>query len=290
MQSKKPNRKFSKLLLVISAFTLSGMMLGTTTAKAEDQKPAWPQFHGPDRTNISPEKGLLKEWPTEGPKQAWKITGIGGGFSSVSVGHGKIFTAGDAKDACYMLAMTEADGKPLWKAKIGKIGGNYSGPRATPTIDGANVYMMGQWGDLVCCKSETGEEVWRTNLNSDLGGKMMSGWGNAESVLIDGDKVICTPGGSKGTLAALDKLTGKVLWRSTDITDPSAYTAPVIAEIGKVRQAVILTDKSVAGIAVSDGKLLWKAPRQGKTAVIPTPIVKDNMVYDLRLWYWLQHV
>ena len=280
MQSKQNGTFKSGLRNTVLAAAVGGLfMFGSGRVNAEDKKPAWPQFHGPDRNNISAETGLLKEWPATGPAVAWQIKGLGGGYSSVAIANGKIYTAGDAADACYMLAMTETDGKPLWKAKIGKTGGQYSGPRATPTIDGANVYMMGQWGDLVCCNAETGAEIWRTNLNSDLGGKMMSGWGNAESVLIDGDKVICTPGGSKGTLAGLDKLTGKVIWRSAEITDPSAYTAPVIAEIGKVRQAVILTDKSVAGISVADGSLLWKAGRQGKTAVIPTPVVLDNMVY-----------
>ncbi|HSI35228.1 MAG TPA: PQQ-binding-like beta-propeller repeat protein, partial [Tepidisphaeraceae bacterium] len=115
---------------------------------------------------------------------------------------------------------------------------------------------------------------WRKNLNSDMGGKMASGWGNSESAIVDGDRVIVTPGGKNGTMAALNKKTGEVLWRSTELTDAAAYMAPVVVDFGGVRQAITLTHESVAGVSVADGKLLWRATRPGKTAVIPTPVVK----------------
>ena len=266
----------------LAAWTLTGLLAGLNASAASiESTKDWTQFNGPHRDNISHETGLLKEWPKEGPPLAWKIAGVGGGYSSVSVSSGKIYTAGDEGDSSYVFALNEADGKPLWKSKLGESGGGngYSGPRATPTIDGDLLYMIGQFGDLVCYQSADGKEVWRTNVNKDLGGKMMSGWGNAESVVIEGDKVLCTPGGSGGTLAALDKKTGKAIWRSADFTDSAAYMAPVVAEIDGVRQAVVLTAKSVAGIAVADGKLLWRHDRPGQTAVIPTPIIKDHFVY-----------
>ena len=266
----------------LAILALAGMAsaFGARAANIEATKD-WPQFGGPARDNISRETGLLKEWPKDGPPLAWKIKGVGEGFSSISVSNGKLFTAGDEGSSSYLFALNEADGSPLWKAKLGATGGGggYPGPRATPTVDGDRVYMIGQFGDLICCQIADGKELWRTNLNKDLKGKMMSGWGNAESVLVEGDAVICSPGGSAGTLAALDKKSGKVMWRSTDFTDSSAYMSPVVATIEGARQAVVLTDKSVAGIAVADGKLLWRIDRKGQTAVIPTPIVKDNMVY-----------
>jgi outer membrane protein assembly factor BamB len=108
---------------------------------------------------------------------------------------------------------------------------------------------------------------------------MMSMWNYSESPLVDGDKVICTPGGSSGTMIALNKKTGEVIWRSKDWPDNASYASSVAAEIGGQRQYIQLTDASVAGVAAADGRLLWRAPRPGRTAVIPTPIVAGNLVY-----------
>jgi outer membrane protein assembly factor BamB len=141
------------------------------------------------------------------------------------------------------------------------------------------VFGLGQFGDLVCLETATGKEHWRHNLEKDFGGKMMSFWGYSESPVVDGDKLICTPGGAAGSVAALSTKTGELLWRSTELTDSAAYCSPVIATIGGVRQYVVLTEKSVAGINPANGKLLWEAPRIGKVAVIPTPVVDGNLVY-----------
>ncbi|HZK80676.1 MAG TPA: PQQ-binding-like beta-propeller repeat protein, partial [Humisphaera sp.] len=230
-------------------------------------------------------------------------------FSSVSIVGGKIYTMGsfanetpvaaekkeepkaDSKDprkkkkrapvneTTAVLAL-DASGKILWKTNISPTGdgGGYHGPRCTPTVDEGHVYALSDVGDLVCLDAENGKEIWRVNFPKDLGGKMMSGWGYAESPTIDGDKVICSPGGKNGTLAALDKKTGKVIWRSKDFTDSASYASLVPAEIGGTHQYVVLTDADVAGIG-ADGSLLWKAPRKGATAVVATPVVKDNLVF-----------
>lgn len=241
----------------------------------------WPQWRGPTRDNISAETELLKQWPAGGPPLAWKASGLGAGYSSVSVANGKVFTMGDGPDSSSVEALDEKQGKPIWSARVGKTGGGggYPGPRCTPTVDGELVFALGQFGDLVCLETATGKEKWRKNLSKDFRGRVMSGWGNAESPLVDGDKLICTPGGSKGTLLALNKQTGDVLWQSKDLTDAAAYSSIVPAEINGVRQYVQLTDASVAGIAPETGNVLWRANRHGETAVIPTPIVYDNCVY-----------
>lgn len=241
----------------------------------------WPQWRGPNRDGISKETGLLKEWPADGPPLAWKTNGLGQGFSSVSVADGKIFTLGDRPDASYVIALAEKDGKHVWAAKLGRAGapGGYVGTRCTPTVDGNLVFSLGQFGDLACMEAERGTEKWRKNLNEDFGGRMMSGWGNSESPLVDGDKLICTPGGSKGTLVALNKNTGEPLWRSAEIRDNAAYSSVIVGEIGGVRQYIQLTDSSVFGVATDTGKLLWRAERKGRTAVIPTPIVRGDHVY-----------
>jgi len=268
----------------VCVVALLGTLVGIAVAAAP-QRPRdsasgtdWPQWRGPRRDNLSSDTGLLKQWPKDGPPLAWKAKGVGAGYSSVAVAGGRIYTMGDGEDSSYVHAL-DLDGKMIWSTKVGRPGGNYEGTRSTPTVAGDRVYALGQWGDLVCLDAASGKEQWRKNLEKDFGGRMMSGWGYAESVLVDGDKVVCTPGGDKGTILALNKDTGAVVWRTKDFKDAAAYSSLVPAEIGGVRQYVQLTDASVVGVAADGGKVLWRAARRGETAVIPTPIVHDNFVW-----------
>src|SRR5437667_8297722 len=169
------------------------LVLPGATAFADD----WPQWQGPDRTAVSKETGLLKEWPKDGPPLAWKATGIGEGMGGVAVSKGRIYTAGDSDGSAWLFALNESDGKQAWKAKIGRAGkyGNVfrpSGPRATPTVDGDRLYILSQHGDLVCFTTD-GKEVWRKDFIKDFGGINLV-WGLSEPVLIDGGKLIWTPG------------------------------------------------------------------------------------------------
>ncbi|MBI2949287.1 MAG: PQQ-like beta-propeller repeat protein [Verrucomicrobia bacterium] len=241
----------------------------------------WPQWRGLNRDGVSTETGLLKKWPSGGPPLAWKTTALGSGFSSVSVAKGKIFTMGQGPDSSFVYALGEKDGKLLWSAKVGRPGdpGGYPGPRATPTVDGDLVFALGQYGDLVCLETASGQLKWRKSLTKDFGGRLMSGWGYSESPLVDGDKLICTPGGSKGTVTALNKTTGEVVWRSKALTDSAAYASIIPVEFGGRRQYVVLTDASVAGLAAESGDLLWRGLRRGSTAVVATPIFHDGFVY-----------
>src|SRR6185503_4846291 len=240
----------------------------------------WPQWRGPRRDGMSTETGLAQTWASNGPPVLWMARGLGVGYSSVSVVGDRIYTMGDSGDFSYVHALDAAEhGKVVWSTRVGKPGWDYPGTRSTPTVDGDRVYALGQWGDLVCLEAKDGKEVWRKHLKQDLGGEMMSGWGYSESVLIDGENVICTPGGKHGTLAALNKKTGETVWRSKGAEDRAAYCSPILADAGGVRQYIQLTDKSVLGVAAADGKLLWRAERRGSTAVVPTPIYKDDHVF-----------
>jgi outer membrane protein assembly factor BamB len=246
------------------------------------QDGSWPQWRGPKRDGISFESGLLAAWPEGGPALAWKIGGLGGGWSSVSVHGGRIYTLGDAGGACTLFALQERDGKVLWSVRVGEAGGHnrYPGSRSTPSTDGDVVVALGQHGDLVAVAAADGKERWRVNLEGGLGGRMMSGWRWSESPLIDGAKLICTPGGSKGTLAALDLATGRVLWRTPDLTEAATYGAPVPAEIGGVKQYLVRTPGLVAGVSAADGKLLWKAERKGgERATVSEPLHADGTVF-----------
>jgi outer membrane protein assembly factor BamB len=187
---------------------------------------------------------------------------------------------GDQGDTCNIIALNLADGKPVWTAKVGKTaGGNgYPGPRCTPSPDGKLVIALGQYGDLVCVDQADGKEKWRKHLETDFGGENPQ-WGYSESPLIDGDNVICIPGGAKGAVIALNKNTGATVWQCADIKDAAAYTSLVPTEIGGKRQYLLLTFKTIAGIAPETGKVIWKATRNGEVAVIPDPLQKDGFVF-----------
>ncbi|MEY2879876.1 MAG: hypothetical protein RLZZ15_2256 [Verrucomicrobiota bacterium] len=239
----------------------------------------WPQWRGPDRTDVSKETGLLKSWPDGGPKRLWLFENAGSGYSGPAIVGGKLFTLGTRNNAEILLVLDAATGKELFTAELGRIldNGWGDGPRGTPAVDGDRVYALSGRGDLACVSAADGIVLWTVSMK-DLGGSVPK-WGYTESVLVDGNKVLCTPGGSKGTVVALDKLTGKLIWQSSDLTEPAHYSSIVPATINGQAQYIQRNEKSVFGLAPADGKLLWRADFNGRTAVIPTPIVRDNFVY-----------
>lgn len=238
----------------------------------------WPQFRGPSRNNISPDKGLLKSWPKEGLKLVWKGEGVGQGFSSVSVVGDKVFTMGDLADASYVFALDRKLGKVIWSTKVGRKGGNYQGTRCTPTVDGKLVYAIGQFGDLVCLDIEKGTEKWRKSFTKDFGGRA-GGWNYCESPLIDGERLVCTPGGARASMVALNKTNGDEIWRC-ESGDSAGYSSIVISNAGGIKQYVQLTAGGTIGVAAKDGKLLWKYDELGNnTANIPTPVVLGNQIF-----------
>jgi outer membrane protein assembly factor BamB len=261
--------------------------LVTLAAPAAD----WPQWRGPNRDGISKETGLLQSWPKDGPKLAWTFSNAGIGYSGPAVVAGRLYLTGGRNGSDELFAIDTKTAKELWSVKIGPIftfKGNIwgDGPRATPSVDGDRVYALGGQGDLVCVGTD-GKEIWRKNMTRDLGGEVSQvggaldelAWGYTWSPLVDGEQMICVPGGAKGTLAALNKKTGAVLWRSQDFKEAAPYASPIVAEIGGVRQYVQVTDHGLGGVAAADGKLLWFYPRNYTDVLIPTPVVQDNLVY-----------
>jgi outer membrane protein assembly factor BamB len=213
------------------------------------------------------------------------------------VSGGRIYTTGDDDQRTARLyVLNEADGKPVWNAKIGS-GGNPGnifkpfGPRATPTVDGDRLYILGQNGDLVCFTTDDGKEVWRVNYVKDFGG-IMPVWGFSESPLVDGERIICTPGGADAVLMALDKRTGKPLWKCPVPEGPTgnrgflgtsgaAYASPIAIDFEGVRQYLQLTATTLVGVAAEDGKLLWRYDRASNTHRIncTTPLYEGGIVY-----------
>lgn len=263
------------------------MMLALVWTASAVPAADWPQWRGPNRDDISSDKGLLKSWPTEGPKLLWSLDTAGVGYGSPAIVGDKLFILGaednEKGEREFLLCLSTKDGKELWRQKLGNSPGNYStnwggGPRSTPAVDGEFVYVLGPRGDLECRKTADGSKVWAINLVKDLGGKIPN-WGYCESVLLDGDRLLCTPGGAKGAIACLKKKDGSVEWRSTDLTDGAAYSSIVINNFG-VKHYVTLSPTGLVGVRASDGKLLWRSSAgKNGTAVIPTAIVHDKYVF-----------
>lgn len=258
-----------------SAIAALGLLATGSLAAAD-----WPQWRGPTRNDHSPDKGLLKSWPKDGPKRAWLNDGVGLGYAGYSVADGKLFTMGLREGQELLIALDAATGKELWATPAGpRYPNNWGdGPRMTPTVSGDRVFAIGGQGLLVCASAKNGKVLWTKSLVSDLGGKLQD-WGYTESPLVVGDVVICTPGGSQGTLAGLDTQTGKVVWRSKDVTDNAQYSSPILISHEGKPQVVQLIMNKVFGVDPKSGALLWKHDFPGRVAVIPTPIYSDGIVY-----------
>jgi outer membrane protein assembly factor BamB len=264
---------------IVTAVSLLALSFILREAAAND----WPQWRGPDRTDISRETGVLKQWPEGGPKLLWLNKDAGLGYSGFSIAGGKLFTMGareaDGATREFLMALDANTGKPLWSAEMGPLLTNKwgDGPRGTPTVDGDRVYALSGQGTLVCCNTDGGKLLWKKTMQ-ELGGKV-PGWGYTESPLVDGKLVVCLPGGAQGAIAALDKMTGAVVWQSKDFTDGAQYSSLIAVNHNGTRQYIGLTTTSLVGVAAADGKLLWRSDWPGKVAVIPTPIFRDGCVY-----------
>jgi outer membrane protein assembly factor BamB len=261
----------------------------------------WPQYRGPNRDGVSKDTGLLQQWPKDGPRLLWTYADAGVGYAGPAVVGDRLYTAGGRGDSEYLIALDlkAADGtvKEMWATKIGPLftwkGNSWNaGPNVAPTVEGDSVYALGGFGDLICVEAATGKERWRVSLPRDLGGAVNPiggglddptplGWGYASAPLVDGDKLVCVPGGKRGLFAALDKATGKVLWRSTEVTDQASYSSPLVAEIRGVRQYVQAVNAGLVGVSAAGGKPLWSYKRAApyEDVVIATPVVKGDLVY-----------
>lgn len=260
--------------------TLALLFLTSAECRSEDRISTkdWPQFRGPRRDDVSTEKGLLKEWPKEGPPVVWKGTGVGEGFSSVSIAGGKVFTLGNKDAQTFVRALDQKTGELLWSAPLGAAGGSLG---STPTVDGERLYAIGQEGDLVCVKTSIGVVLWRKNFFKDFHGHC-GNWRFTESPLVDGAALVCTPGAKDALMVALDAKSGELLWKCpSPFEDATAgYSSIVVATVGKFRVYVQLTAGGVIGVDAKSGKLLWHYDKLGNnTANIPTPIILDNLVF-----------
>jgi len=245
----------------------------------------WSQWKGPNRDGLSEETGLLRSWPEDGPKLLWSAQGLGKGFSTVSINDGIVYVTG-MKDDTEHLSAFDLKGNLKWQKPYGK-GWTRSFPsaRSTPTVDSGNVYVMTTLGIVACLDAKTGENKWSLSTKDKFDAKFNK-WGGAESLLIEGSKLICTPGGDNASLVALDKSNGKTIWTTKELSEMNAYCSPIVIDRGNKRIIVTLVGKTIVGVNAENGNLLWRydCDKYMKDAKIKeihpnTPIYKDGCIY-----------
>lgn len=252
------------------------LVLCASHAAASD----WPQFHGPNRDQKSTETGLLASWPAGGPKQLWAFEQLGAGYGSASIVGDRIYVTGEEKGMGHLYCL-DRKGKLLWKKPYGPEYDQkrYRGSRTTPTITDGKAYLFSAHGRLACLDATDGKELWAVDTAKTLGARPLR-WGINESILIEGDMAVCTPGGSGATFAAFHKDTGKPIWTTPDIGEASGYCSPMATDHGDRRMLISCTATHAVGVDLKDGKLLWKEKRNPKYGIqAVTPIYKDGMVF-----------
>jgi len=228
---------------------------------------------------MSRERGLLKEWPREGPSLLWTYSRCGRGYSSVAIAGGRIFTAGDFGREEMVIAL-DLGGSLLWKAGNGSSWrGASPGSRSTPTCSEGVVYHMNPTGRIAAYRAESGKELWAVDLEERFGTRY-GAWAMAESVAVEGKAVLCAPGGKRGRIVALDRTTGATIWANREIPDPAAYCSPVLITHDGIRQYVTLMGSSVVSVDVRTGKLLWRHEHRTPYGVnATTPLFHEGHIY-----------
>lgn len=238
------------------------------------------QWRGPDRSGIYPEMGLLKQWPEKGPQLVWSAEGLGEGFSSPAVTSERVYVTGMIKGEGFLFAYNEA-GELLWKSSYGpEWNGSHPGSRTTPTIVGDRIYLESARGRVVCFNIQ-GKQIWSVDLIKTFKAKNLE-WGMTESLLVDGDRVFCTPGGPQVTVAALDRHTGKTLWTVRSKGETSGYCSPNLVKHGTLNLLLTMTADAVIGIDADKGEFLWRHAHVTEYNVNSnTPLYKDGYVFTV---------
>ena len=262
-------------------FVATVIVVGAVSMSGQSAAVDWPQWRGPDRTGVSTETGLLAQWPRSGPPVAWSAAMLGAGYGAVSVQGDRVYLQGMRNNQSVVSTLNRADGKLVWVRILGPAGDNDRGPgpRSTPTIDGDRLYALSETGDLACLRVSDGTVVWQRNILKEFKGENPY-WLLSESPLVDGNLVIVTPGGRGAGMVALDKMSGKTVWASKELSDTAGYASAIVADIGGVRTIMNFTADAAVGVRASDGKLMWKnSEASNGTANIATPVYSDGKVF-----------
>ncbi|HOO98236.1 MAG TPA: PQQ-binding-like beta-propeller repeat protein [Bacteroidales bacterium] len=237
------------------------------------------QWRGPDRTGIYRETGLMKQWPSAGPKLLWQYTGLGGGYSSAAVTSTDIFITGmvDGNGVLYAL---DHNGKLKWKKEYGREWtSSHEGVRTTPLVIGNRLYLFSSYGQLICMNTANGQIIWSVDTFREYGGRNIQ-WGVTENLLYDGNVLYCSPGGPDANIIAVDRNTGKLIWKSRGGDEKSAYGSPVLINHGGKKILVAMMEKTIQAYDAASGLFLWKHDHINQYSVHPNPPFYSNgMLY-----------
>jgi outer membrane protein assembly factor BamB len=243
-------------------------------------EPGWPQWRGPRRDAISDEKGLMPAWPEGGPPLIWKADGLGAGWSSPIVAGERLYITGDVGDDLAIFAFDLA-GCLLWRARNGRAWkGSYPGARACCAYSEGRLYHLNAHGRLACLDAATGREQWAADIQDRFGAETLT-WGASECLLVDGPRVIVTPGGTKALMAALDKRTGETVWTVGRLGDDfGAYASPILFRFGGRRILAACSSDHGFGVDADGGRLLWTVPLRNQYQVnSATPVYGNGHVF-----------
>jgi outer membrane protein assembly factor BamB len=257
-------------------FLAVGFSLFTGCFKGEDEFSEW---RGPNRHGIYFETGLLKSWPENGPELLWSVEGLGAGHSNVCVGNNRLFVNG-MPDTLGVLYSFDLDGNLLWEKVYGtEWYANYTGSRSTPVVAGDLVYLESGMGVVYCMDAFTGNMVWEVDLLNTFDAENIQ-WGLTETLLIDGDHIICTPGGEEHNVVALNRFTGETIWTSAGNGEPSAYCSPVLVEHNNTRLVVTMTARSIIGLDAGTGELYWRVEQMQRNQIhANSPVYSGGVIY-----------
>lgn len=273
--SRRPQVRPGLVFLFLASLTI------VMAAPVQPGAPAgdWPEFRGPNRDGKSTEQGLLARWPEAGPKRLWSVPGIGQGFTHVTVAGGMVYVTGlEGKEG--VLRAFSLDGKPKWQANYGpEYSAGHPGARSIPTVHDGLVYVASGVGNLACFEAASGKPVWTVKLFEDYEAPQVQ-WGYAESLLIDGELLYCTPCGKKATMVALNRKTGQPVWASPALGQGSSFCSPLLINHGKQRMIVTMTENAVVAFSPEQGKVLWQHPYENaRQNHAITPIYQNGLLY-----------
>lgn len=259
-------------VLVFAAFLVS-----CSVSFAQNDDPS--QWRGPNREGIYYESGLLDSWPAGGPQMVWSYQGLGAGHSSAAIANNRIYVTG-MPDTLGVLYCLNPDGSLLWQKTYGtEWYQNYTGPRSTPVIVGQYLYLESGMGVVYCFDASSGKLIWEVDLLKKFDAQNIQ-WGMAESLLIDGDRIICTPGGEIINVVALNRFTGETVWTSPGYGEPAAYCSPVLVEHNKTRLVIAMTATSIIGIDAATGEMYWRAEQMQRNKIhANSPVYEDGVIY-----------
>ena len=267
-------KSFNRIIMARISFSLL-ILIVSLSLNAQDVA----QWRGPNRDGIYNESGLLKKWPDTGPKLLWHFDDLGDGHTSAAVTGSGIYTSGMVNGNGFVYAFDKS-GKLLWKKEYGKEWAeNWNGTRSTPLVVDDKLYVLSSYWKLVCMNTSNGQEIWSADMKKDYGAKDNE-WGISENLLFDGNILYCTPGGSGASLVALDRNTGKMIWKSKGNRNKSAYCSPVMIKVQNRKIVITMMENAICAFEASTGKLLWQYEHINDTGVHPNvPVYINGYLY-----------